>query len=157
MRILNASPGFGVQLDEKEIKTFLTNNKLNLHLGTVDEEHYPNIHPTWYIYDTSKDAIFIETSKDSKKINNLKKNDKIYFCIDDGNPPYKGIRGKGRVRILTKPDTNLPIAEKIMLKYLGSTGHPMAKVLLENVRNGNSVVLEITPKYYSTWDYSRNS
>jgi len=58
---------------------------------------------------------------------------------------------------LTKPDTNLPIAEKIMLKYLGSTDHPMAKVLLENVRNGNSMVLEITPKYYSTWDYSRNS
>jgi len=44
-----------------------------------------------------------------------------------------------------------------MLKYLGSTDHPMAKVLLENVRNGNSVVLEIMPKYYSTWDYSRNS
>ena len=157
MRILNASPGFGVQLDEKEIKTFLTNNKLNLHLGTVDEKQYPNIHPTWYIYDDSKDAIFIETSKHSKKINNLKKNDKIYFCVDDGNPPYKGVRGKGSVRILTKPDTNLPIAEKIMLKYLGSTDHPMAKVLLENVRNGNSVVLEITPKYYSTWDYSRNS
>ncbi len=107
--------------------------------------------------DDSKGAIFIETSKDSKKINNLKKNDKIYFCVDDGNPPYKGIRGKGSVRILTNPDTNLPIVEKIMLKYLGSTDHPMAKVLLENVRNGNSVVLEIMPKYYSTWDYSRNS
>jgi hypothetical protein len=29
--------------------------------------------------------------------------------------------------------------------------------LLENVRNGNSVLLEIKPKYYSTWDYSRNN
>jgi hypothetical protein len=58
---------------------------------------------------------------------------------------------------LNNPDTNLPIAERIMLKYLGSIDHPMAKVLLENVRNGNSVILEIKPKYYSTWDYSRNS
>ena len=157
MKLLHGSPGFGIQLTEKEIIKFLSDSKLNLHLGTVDKEQYPNIHPTWYIYDDSKDAIFIETSKHSKKINNLKKNDKIYFCVDDGNPPYKGIRGKGSVRILTKPDTNLPIAEKIMLKYLGSTDNPMAKVLLENVRNGNSVVLEITPKYYSTWDYSRNS
>jgi general stress protein 26 len=157
MKLIHGSPGFGVQLSENEIRKFLSDSKLNLHLGTVDPDHYPNIHPTWYIYDDSKDAIFIETSKDSKKINNLKKNDKIYFCVDDGNPPYKGIRGKGSVRILTKPDTNLPIAEKIMLKYLGSADHPMAKVLLENVRNGNSVVLEITPKYYSTWDYSRNS
>jgi general stress protein 26 len=157
MKLLHGSPGFGTQLTEKEIVKFLSDSKLNLHLGTVDEEHYPNIHPTWYIYDDSQDAIFIETSKQSKKINNLKKNDKIYFCVDDGNPPYKGIRGKGSVRILTDPHANLPIAEKIMLKYLGSTDHPMAKVLLENVRNGNSVLLEIMPKYYSTWDYSRNS
>jgi len=33
----------------------------------------------------------------------------------------------------------------------------MAKLLLENVKNGNSVLLEIKPKYYSTWDYSRNN
>jgi len=33
----------------------------------------------------------------------------------------------------------------------------MAKTLLQNVRDGNSVMLEIKPVYYSTWDYSRNS
>ncbi|MDW0155600.1 MAG: pyridoxamine 5'-phosphate oxidase family protein, partial [Nitrososphaeraceae archaeon] len=80
-----------------------------------------------------------------------------YFCIDEGNPPYKGIRGKGDVKILSNPDANLPIAQRIMVKYLGSIDHPMAKLLLENVRNGNSVLLEIKPKYYSTWDYSRNN
>ena len=69
-----------------------------------------------YLYDDSKDVIFVETGKQSKKTNNLKRNDKIYFCIDEGNPPYKGIRGKGDVKILNNPDTNLPIAERIMLK-----------------------------------------
>lgn len=157
MKLLHGSPGFGVQLSENEIKKFLSESKLNLHLGTVDPDDYPNIHPIWYIYDDSKDVIFVETGKQSKKTSNLNKNDKIYFCVDDGNPPYKGIRGKGNVRILSDPDANLPIVEKIMLKYLGSTTHPMAKILLENVRNGNSVILEIKPKYYSTWDYSRNS
>jgi len=58
---------------------------------------------------------------------------------------------------LSEPNSNFPIAEKIMLKYLGSTDHPMAKTLLQNVRDGNSVMLEIKPLYYSTWDYSRNS
>jgi len=157
MKLLDGSPGFGVQLSESEIIKFLLDSKLNLHLGTIDPDHYPNIHPTWYIYDDSKDVILVETGKQSKKMSNLKKNDKIYFCVDDGNPPYKGIRGKGNVRISSDPETNLPIAEKIMLKYLGSTDHPMAKILLENVRNGNSVILEIKPKYYSTWDYSRNN
>lgn len=157
MKLLHGSPGFGVQLSESEIIKFLLDSKLNLHLGTIDPDRYPNIHPTWYIYDDSKDVILVETAKQSKKTTNLKKNDKIYFCVDDGNPPYKGIRGKGNVRISSDPETNLPIAEKIMLKYLGSIDHPMAKILLENVRNGNSVILEIKPKYYSTWDYSRNN
>lgn len=58
---------------------------------------------------------------------------------------------------MSDPDANLPIAQRIMIKYLGSIDHPMAKLLLENVRNGNSVLLEIKPKYYSTWDYSRNN
>lgn len=157
MKLLHGSPGFGVQLSESEIIKFLLDSKLNLHLGTIDPDRYPNIHPTWYIYDDTKDVILVETAKQSKKTSNLKKNDKIYFCVDDGNPPYKGIRGKGNVRISSDPERNLPIAEKIMLKYLGSTDHPMAKILLENVRNGNSVILEIKPKYYSTWDYSRNN
>jgi Pyridoxamine 5''-phosphate oxidase. len=157
MKLLHGSPGFGVQLSESEIIEFLLDSKLNLHLGTIDPDRYPNIHPTWYIYDDTKDVILVETAKQSKKTSNLKKNDKIYFCVDDGNPPYKGIRGKGNVRISSDPETNLPIAEKIMLKYLGSIDHPMAKILLENVRNGNSVILEIKPKYYSTWDYSRNN
>jgi len=157
MKLLHGSPGFGVQFSENELRKFLLDSKLNLHLGTIDPDHFPNIHPTWYIYDDSKDVIFVETGKQSKKSSNLKKNDKIYFCVDDGNPPYKGVRGKGNVRILSDPDANLPIVEKIMLKYLGSTNHPMAKILLENVRNGNSVIFEIKPKYYSTWDYSRNS
>ena len=157
MKLLHGSPGFGVQLSESEIVKFLSDSKLNLHLGTIDSNNYPNIHPVWYLYDDSKDAIFVETSKVSKKCSNLKRNDKIYFCLDDGNPPYKGLRGKGDVKIISDPYFTLPIAEKIMLKYLGSTDHPMAKVLLENVRNGNSVILEIRPKYYSTWDYSRNN
>ena len=157
MKLLHGSPGFGVQLSESEIIKFLLDSKLNLHLGTIDPDRYPNIHPTGYIYDDTKDVILVETAKQSKKTSNLKKNDKIYFCVDDGNPPYKGIRGKGNVRISSDPETNLPIAEKIMLKYLGSIDHPMAKILLENVRNGNSVILEIKPKYYSTWDYSRNN
>jgi nitroimidazol reductase NimA-like FMN-containing flavoprotein (pyridoxamine 5'-phosphate oxidase superfamily) len=157
MKLLSASPGFGVQLTENEIIEFLSGSKLNLHLGTIDEDNYPNVHPTWFLYDGSKDVILVETGKHSKKTKNLQQNDKVYFCVDDGNPPYKGVRGKANVQILSEPNTNFPIAEKIMLKYLGSTDHPMAKTLLQNVRDRNSVVLEIKPLYYSTWDYSRNS
>lgn len=155
LKILNASPGFGVPLSEQETIDFLKTGKLNIHLGTVDEKGHPNVHPTWYIYDPSKELIYVETSKQGKKTYNLRKNENVYFCIDDPNPPYKGVRGKGTVKIHEDINFNVPIAEKIMVKYLGNIEHPMAQALLNMQKGGQSVILEISPKYYSTWDYSR--
>ena len=155
LKILNASPGFGVPLSEQETIDFMKTGKLNIHLGTVDEKGHPNVHPTWYIYDASKELIYVETSKQGKKTYNLRKNENVYFCIDDPNPPYKGVRGKGTVKIHEDINFNVPIAEKIMVKYLGNIEHPMAQALLNMQKGGQSVILEISPKYYSTWDYSR--
>jgi len=38
-----------------------------------------------------------------------------------------------------------------MVKYLGSLAHPMATSLMGSVKDGGSVILEITLSYY--WDY----
>ena len=65
MRILNASPEFGTQLTEDETRNFLGNSKLNIHIGTIDDEGDPNIHPTWYYFDITNDKFYIETSSHS--------------------------------------------------------------------------------------------
>lgn len=155
LKILNASPGFGAPLGEQEIKDFLASKILNVHLGTVDENGHANIHPAWFYYDPSKDKIYVETGRQSKKMSNLKRNDVVYFCIDDQNPPYKGVRGKGTVKIYEDIDFNVPVAEKIHIRYLGSLENPISQALMNGIKNGQSVVLEISPKYYSTWDYSK--
>ena len=99
MRILNASPEFGKQLNEYETREFLAESKLNIHIGTVDSKGDPNIHPTWYYYDTNGDKFYIETSRNSKKIENMKGKRVVYFCVDDSKFPYKGVRGKGEIKI----------------------------------------------------------
>ena len=73
----------------------------------------------------------------------------MYYCVDDPNPPYKGVRGKGKVKIHEDINHNIPIAEKIMVRYLGSLEHPMAKALMSSVKKGDSVILELSPNYYS--------
>ena len=155
LKILNASPGFGAPLNEQQTLHFLTTGKLNIHLGTIDEKGHPNVHPAWYYYDTVNNRIYVETSKQAKKTYNLRKNENVYFCIDDPNPPYKGVRGKGSVKVHEDVNLNIPIAKQIMIRYLGDLQHPMAQALLDMQRKGQSVILEITPKYYSTWDYSK--
>ena len=67
LKILNASPGFGAPLTENEVVNFLTNSKLNIHIGTVDEKGESNIHPTLYYVDNTNNKFYIETSKQSKK------------------------------------------------------------------------------------------
>ena len=123
---MNASHGFGAPLIPKEVKEFLTNSRLNVHIGSIDEKCYPNIHPTLYYFDESSNNFYVATSKHFKKVSNLKRNPSIYFCIDDPNPPYKGVRGKGNVRISENIHNNISIAEKIILKYLGSLEDQMA-------------------------------
>ncbi len=154
LKILNASPGFGMPLSEQDLEEFLTSKVLNLHLGTVDEKGHANVHPVGYYFDHLKNMFYILTAKESKKTHNLR-NETVYFCVDDPNPPYKGVRGKGTARMLEEVKFNLGIWEKIMARYIGNLEDPMAIALKGELKKGDSIVLEISPKYFSTWDYSK--
>jgi hypothetical protein len=41
------------------------------------------------------------------------------------------------------------------MKYLGSLDHPVAKMITDGIKKGEIVLVEITPKFFSTWDYSK--
>jgi general stress protein 26 len=144
-------------LSEEETKDFLTTGILNVHLATVNGYGHANVHPAWYYYDRLNDKIYVQTSKQSKKYKkySLKKNENIYFCIDDPNPPYKGVSGRGTVNVSEDFNFNVPIGEKILIKYMENLEHAMAQGLLDLHKKGQYVVLEITPRYYSTWDFSK--
>ena len=155
LKILNASPGVGAPLSEQELKDFLTTKVLNMHLGTVDENGHAIIHPVGYYYDHSNFKFYILTGNDSKKTDNIRKNQIIYYCVDDPDPPYKGVRGKGSARILEDVKFNTSIYEKIMIRYLGSLEHPTALAYRDRLKTGEEIILEISPRYFSTWDYSK--
>jgi hypothetical protein len=50
----------------------------------------------------------------------------------------------------------LSLSEKIIAKYLGDLNSTMAKNMVDQVRKGSEVLVEITPHYFSTWDYSKS-
>jgi len=154
MKIVHGSPGFGSMLTEEQTVEFLTDKKLNLLLGTVGKNGDPFIHPVWFLYENKK--LYVETSKISKKVQNIQHKNMVYFCIDDENLPYRGVRGKALVKISTDVEDNIPIAERIMVKYTGDLENKVAKMLMDGVRAGQSAILEISPEYYSTWDHSES-
>lgn len=153
MKITGAM-GSAYSMTEEEVDKFLE-SKLNLQLATIDELGDPDIQPVWFEFDKDKKSLFIMTPKTSKKAQNIRRKSKIYFSIDDENFPYKGVKGKGEAKVLEDEQKIMLLVEKINMKYLGTLDHPIAKMLIDNTRNGIETVFEITPKFFSTWDFGK--
>lgn len=138
-----------------DVESFLE-SKLNMQLATLDGEGFPSIQPVWFYYDKDAGKIYTGTARGTRKIGNIQKNSgKIYFSIDDENFPYKGVKGRGEAAIVEDIGRNVAMIEKINLKYLGTLDHPLAKRLTGQAKDGSEVVIEITPKFFSAWDFGR--
>jgi nitroimidazol reductase NimA-like FMN-containing flavoprotein (pyridoxamine 5'-phosphate oxidase superfamily) len=155
VKVISAKDPLAGTMTEKESKDFLENKDLLIHIGTVDEKGEPFVTPTGFYFDRDLDKIYITTQKNSKKVDNLRRRNTIYFCIDDPTPPYKGVRGKATVKINEDINHNLSVTKKLLMRATGSLEDPISKWLLSETENGNEVVLEISPRYYSTWDYNK--
>jgi general stress protein 26 len=157
MKVVDATyeiPG----MTREEAERFLE-SKLNLQIATIDEKGEPNIQPVWFYYDKDQGKLLITTSKLAKKAQNLRRKPTVYFSIDyenyDGNLPPKGVKGKGTATIVEDPDRIVPQADRISVKYLGTLDHPIAKMITDGARKGEVILVEISPKFFSTWDYSK--
>ena len=154
MKIISASteaPG----MTKEEVDRFLE-SKLNLQIATIDEQGEPNIQPVWFYYDKNREKLLIATSKIAKKTQNLRNKPNLYFSIDDENLPYKGVKGKGSVTIIEDPTEIVLQGDKISMKYLDTLDHPVAKMIKEHSKKGDNVLIEISPKFFSTWDYGKS-
>lgn len=153
MKIISATSEIP-NMTREEAEKFLE-SKLNLQLATIDEQGNPNIQPVWFYYDKNGEKLWINTSKLAKKTQNIRKRSTIYFSIDDENPPVRGVKGKGTATIIEDPKQVVPLVEKISLKYLGTLDHPIAKMISEDTKKGEVVLVKISPKFFSTWDYGK--
>src|ERR671922_64120 len=155
MKIISATsetPG----MTKEEVDKFLAGN-LMLQMATIDKQGEPNIQPVWFYYDKKGEKLLVTTSKLAKKVQNLRNKPSLYFSMDDENFPYKGVKGKGSVTIIADPNRTVSEGEKISLKYLGTLDHPIAKMITEHSKKGDNVLIEVSPKFFSTWDYSKSN
>ena len=152
MKIINAQ-AVSETMTEEETKDFLANNANNLlmRMGTIDGKGEPNVTVTAFYFDEPSEKIFVVAQKSSKKVQHLKNRNIMSYCIDDPNPPYTGVRGKGTVKFLVDIQENIPLATKYLTKLNGSLDNHFAKWLMNEIENGRSIFLEITPRYFSTW------
>jgi hypothetical protein len=91
----------------------------------------------------------------AKKTQNLREKPFVYFSIDDEKSAPKGVKGRGIVKIVEDPTKTVSAGDKMSIKYLGTLDHPVAMMITEGVKKGEVILIEISPKFFSTWDYSK--
>lgn len=143
----------GIGMSEREARRFLARSRSTLILGTNDADGSPMIHPVWYYFDTTKTRLYFYTEPALKKATNIKRRSQVYFDVDSDRWPYKGVKGKGRARALTARRDALDFASRILARYVRS--REMTKSVLSKVKKGGYVVFEITPAYFTSWDYGK--
>jgi len=153
LRIHKAMPN-APGMDRSEIDIFLASSKTPLRLGTTNPKGEPNIHPVWYDYVNSK--LYLMSYKSAVKVRNLKHNNTVYFSVDTDAMPNIGVKGKETAIIVKDAAKALSLSEKIVAKYLGDLNSSVAKSMIDEVRRGSEVLVEITPHFFSTWDYSKS-
>ncbi len=150
VKIFNAHAKLNtLPLNAKELTEFLRTPELLVRLGTINEKGEPDdVRPTWYYFNSLNDRLYVGTNKKlSKMIHNLEKNKIISFCIYDSRPDqYKGVRGKGDVSIHEDVEYTAPIFENIAAGYMQADEN-----YLRETKKGDYVILEIKPRYFSTW------
>jgi hypothetical protein len=71
------------------------------------------------------------------------------FEVANNDPPYRGVRGQGRVRV--HEQGGLDMLERLVGRYLGATDTRFAQWLLN--RDEPEVALSVEPEWITAWDY----
>ena len=134
---------------EKELQIMWSNAKIPIRIAFVDSNNEPKVISLWYVCINGK--IFCATQKSAKIVKHLKENPICGFEIAADSPPYKGLRGKGIVRILENNDKK--ILRILMDKYLDDKESKLSQFLEDNSKT--EVAIKITPKKIINYDYSQ--
>ena len=127
---------------------FLKTQKI-LRLATVGKNKTPHIVPVWYMYSAKK--FYIGTNTKTQKAKNLKKNNRVSFCVDVGvnAPNIYGVMGQGKSNLILEEKKVKTIAKKILLRYFKTIENKSAKELLDDT----DCIIEIVPEKVSVWNY----
>jgi nitroimidazol reductase NimA-like FMN-containing flavoprotein (pyridoxamine 5'-phosphate oxidase superfamily) len=127
---------------------FLKEQKV-LRLATIGKNKTPHISPVWYRYSGKK--FYIGTNTSRQKIKNLKRNNKVSFCVDVGinAPNIYGVMGQGNANLILENAKVKSIAKKILLRYFKSLENKSAKELLDDT----DCIIEIIPEKITVWNY----
>jgi nitroimidazol reductase NimA-like FMN-containing flavoprotein (pyridoxamine 5'-phosphate oxidase superfamily) len=138
----------GENLITEEIAKYLSEIKIPIRLACITDAGWPLVTSLWFVF--MDDKLYCATQRTAKVIEFLSQNPRCGFEVASDQPPYRGVRGKGRVRL--SEEMGPKVLRILMDKYDIKKNSTLGKFLLSNINN--EMVIEIEPVKLFTWDYS---
>lgn len=136
------------KIDSEKLESIVNDTKIPIRLACITPAGFPIVVSLWYTVVGEK--IYCATQKKAKIISYVQNNPIFGFEIASDNPPYRGVRGHGKVRVVENMGEG--ILEILIDKYLGKKITTLSEFLRSN--SENEVALEITPEKLFIYDYS---
>lgn len=136
------------KLVTEEIARYLSEIKIPVRLACITDKGWPLVTSLWFVFMNRK--LYCSTQKTAKVIEFLTQNPRCGFEIAADEPPYRGVRGKGTVKLINEMGPK--ILRMLMDKYRIREDSTLGNFLLSNL--SDEIAIEIEPVRFFTWDYT---
>ena len=136
-----------VPLSKSELDAFLAEPHIAV-VATAGPSGKPHAMPVWYAWRDGK--VLFHTGADSKKMRNLRENERISVVVDTKTAPYKVVVIEGTAKQLPGDKT---LSREVAIHYLGERMGAAYDARSEEP----GALVEVTPAKVISWDYARES
>ena len=134
--------------DKEKINSYLKETVYPLRLSVITKTGYPLVVSMWFLYEEGK--FWCAAQNDSALVSHITNNNKCGFEVAPNEPPYMGVRGKGKAVIV--PSVGKEKLYFLIDRYLDKNNSSLADWLIS--RSDNEVAIRIDPECFYSWDYS---
>lgn len=133
---------------EPRVEAFLDEYTAPIRVAVATPSGFPLLCSLWFRYVDGK--ILCATQKDAVIARHLERDGRCAFEISPNEPPYFGLRGRGRATLSSAGAGD--VLADLLSRYLGDGDSEFRSWLMK--RADDEVCISIEPVWMTTWDYS---
>ncbi|HVC33047.1 MAG TPA: pyridoxamine 5'-phosphate oxidase family protein [Chloroflexota bacterium] len=135
------------QMSDDEVAAFVAGKPV-CKLGCLDDEGWPYVVPCWF--ESADDGYYIIPRERSAWARYLRRDGRVFLCIDEAGPPQRRLMIKGSATIVEEPNVGgkwVEIARRMSIRYLGEHGPDYLEPTMAEPR----WLVFVTPLRTTTW------
>lgn len=135
--------------DPARIEKHLAESRIPLRLACAAVSGWPLVVSLWYLPRDGK--LWCASQRSSTVAEVLRKNPRCAFEVAGDEPPYRGVRGRGRARL--DEGSGGEILGALLDRYAIPQESRLRRWLLSRVES--EVAISIEPTWLGSWDFTR--